>query len=102
MGITSTPVKESAQEHKGQQLSDDPFAAPSTSSPVPKSAPAPGVMKAGLVTPPKKTAADILKMFDSPNGQVWSPIHCSHTSWQMQLSQTCTSLLYGVRTAAGA
>ena len=27
-------------------------------------------MKAALATPPKKSAADILKMFDSPQGQV--------------------------------
>ncbi len=70
VGIISSPEKEAAPEQKAQQLSDDPFAAPSSSSPAPKSAPATGVMKANLATPPKKSAADILKMFDSPNGQV--------------------------------
>ena len=70
VGISSSPEKEAAPEQKAQQLSDDPFAARSSSSPAPKSAPATGVMKANLATPPKKSAADILKMFDSPNGQV--------------------------------
>ena len=37
-------------------------------------------MKASLATPPKKSAADILKMFDSPQGQVsgQQPAFCTH------------------------
>ena len=84
VGISSSPEKEAAPEQKPQQLSDDPFAAPSSSSPGPKSTPATGVMKANLATPPKKSAADILKMFDSPNGQVWhaDPLCCCLTGFK--------------------
>lgn len=75
IGAAPSPAKESAQQQQQQQpqlVLDDPFAAPSSSSsPAPKSAPGGRVMMANLATPPKKSAADILKMFDSPHGQVW-------------------------------
>ena len=77
MGAVPSPTKESAQQQQQQQpqlVLDDPFAAPSSSSsPAPKSSPGGRVMMANLATPPKKSAADILKMFDSPHGQVWHP-----------------------------
>ena len=74
MGAAPSPAKKSAQQQqqqKPQMVLDDPFAAPSSSSPAPKSAPGGRVMMANVATPPKKSAADILKMFDSPHGQVW-------------------------------
>ena len=74
MGAAPSPAKESAQQQqqqKPQMVMDDPFAAPSSSSPAPKNAPGRQVIITNLATPPKKSAADILKMFDSPHGQVW-------------------------------
>ena len=70
MGVSASAPKGAAQEQQTQQAAADPFAAPSSSSPVPKSGPAAG-LQATQATPPKKSAADILKMFDSPHGQVY-------------------------------
>ena len=70
VGASVSPAKNVAQEQQAQQAAADPFApTPSSSSPVPRGRPAAG-LQATQATPPKKSAADILKMFDSPHGQV--------------------------------
>lgn len=96
MGVNASPAKASPQqpqqqEPPSQQVSGDPFAAAPNSSPAAKSAPAAGTHKAGLATPPKKSAADILKMFDTPHGQVRLIAHLT-LCWNALLSD-----LYPIR-----